>query len=695
MAYAAAIEGFLAMLLRPQGEWETPLHIELSAALDVLARSLAVLDPPDPVLIDNVLVHVWQRKWTPSPTNPQPDPTMRYVILALLRADGSFKDLSDLTPLLAKLKRLVRSFYVRAMTVGPAPRPTYDDVRLWVLEGYSSTFDTVSNIQHQASAIVRSTQMPSNVFWTDPDDTMTMLYKGDSVSLAGLQEMFRHLEHDTQHLFEHDLLFDSNISVEFDRIKEDLSNRDVGYGFVSDKRNPFGRERMTFINHILRDPVLCERFCYFTEGRPVWNKIELSKWLQRYAEYSVHMLVRIEMLSGGPPRGTELTGALFRTTQGQSTRNLIAIGHYMVLLRTWGKTSFRDDQYRLIPHVLDLFSQILLAQDLALLRPFAILAILVCFPDRPDLVTMYQSNLFVNRDRLFTTPDMSKLIARYSKQHLLFPLTMRSLRHVVISYRRMCCPEDMALLEPDGPDDSEDHVAAEQSGHTAHTERMKYAVTPSTFAGCPEDILPRFAKVSAHWQQVMHVVPGTSRVAHRLSSFHSVCVGGLHVDGRMLTYLEASSSRFDALVAAGQIVPYKHRSPNRLDADAIAKAVLAVLRPVLFEAVAPPPPAVDVDSLVDRICAKILPRLEQIVDTKLNAALSSATATYAPLDVEMTEPPRSFASTWREGIQAPSERASFSSPSMEVDTYDGPASSSSPPTDVVPTRDDVIRDTVS
>lgn len=65
-------------------------------------------------------------------------------------------------------------------------------------------------------------------------------------------------------------------------------------------------------------------------------------------------------------------------------------------------------------------------------------------------------------------------------------------------------------------------------------------------------------------------------------------LAGLHCNGRTLCYLETSSTQFDALVASGLIVPYQIRRTQQMNADAIAKAVCAMLQPMLHQIAVPP-----------------------------------------------------------------------------------------------------------
>lgn len=498
------------MLLRPQGSWSTPFDEDLMEALDALRTSLNTPDIPLEKPIDEVLQCIWHRKWCSSNENPIPDPTIRYVILKLLNKDGSFAELENLTPVLAKFKHLIRAFFLRVLTTSLFyPRPSFEDIQDGVHEGTDMTFDTICDLQHQASSIVLQTPKPPNIFWMDSKNTMTMLFDGDTISLKDLQALFANVQHRTQALLQNDLLFNTDLHIDYDLLHENISNTSVGYCFLEDKRNPFHQHRTTFLERVVQHTELGPRFCYVTDHQVVWNQLELTKWLVTYSTFSLHLLLLLEMLSGGPGRGTELTGMLIRSSKGQSLRNLIALGPHLILLRTHSKTSTRNNNFRLIPHAIDTFTADVLIQDLTLLRPFAEFAVRQCFPNDNEVLTRYQYNLFVNRQHLFNTTDLSTLMGEYTLKYLSARLTVRSWRHVAIAYRRLLCSNYMPLYDVDDDEAAGDHIAAEQTGHTISTERLKYAITPDSLAGCAEDLLPLFIAASQSWQKAMRIVPGT------------------------------------------------------------------------------------------------------------------------------------------------------------------------------------------
>ncbi|KAI6043203.1 hypothetical protein EDC04DRAFT_2600380 [Pisolithus marmoratus] len=80
------------------------------------------------------------------------------------------------------------------------------------------------------------------------------------------------------------------------------------------------------------------------------------------------------------------------------TQNLVVLGKHVSLLCQYLKTTELTGKDKLIPHALDGITSDILVQDLALARPFAEVAARACFPDKPEVVDLYQNHGFVNYD---------------------------------------------------------------------------------------------------------------------------------------------------------------------------------------------------------------------------------------------------------------------------------------------------------
>ncbi|KAI6045949.1 hypothetical protein EDC04DRAFT_2598514 [Pisolithus marmoratus] len=68
----------------------------------------------------------------------------------------------------------------------------------------------------------------------------------------------------------------------------------------------------------------------------------------------------------------------------------------------------------------------ILVQDLALARPFAEVAARACFPNKPEVVDLYQNHVFVNYDQLFDSKDLLTIMTKCSLPILHFGLTIGS-----------------------------------------------------------------------------------------------------------------------------------------------------------------------------------------------------------------------------------------------------------------------------
>lgn len=509
--YAVALEGFLAMLLRPQGEYRTPYPLPLKNAIAELDTAVAKATKDLPVYIDKVLSQIWQVQWKTTATHHVPDPTERFIMLKSLNLDGSWGDVRNVTPLLAKFKHLMRIHFLRVIAENDEDDQdaAYAQLERWCKEGVSSSFDTVSDLQHRASSLAMQAQGPINLYWTDDVDKMVLRYKGDEISLDGLRNMFAHIQQDAKRIWEEEVMLGTGLSVKYDYIKEDLENRKSDYCFLEDKRNSFANHRLTLVQHIVQDPALRARFCHMQDGRLLWRPAALMTWLQSYIKLNGLHLLQAETLTGGPGRGTELTAMQHRSSPTRGVRNLISIGGHMVLLRTYGKTSSRSGNDRFVPSGAPGCLENMLVQDLTLARPFAEFIAAQCFASRPEVLHKYRYNLFVNTDKFFTTTDLSRIMVHYTLQYLHADISVRDWRHICIAIRRKLCPSQISLYDDEEDNIAEDHIAAEQAGHTVRTERLRYAITADALAGPSEDVLPLFLQASNNWQQVMKVVPGT------------------------------------------------------------------------------------------------------------------------------------------------------------------------------------------
>ena len=278
--YAAVLEAFLAMLLRPQGAYQTPFTPGLTEAVDALNAALSNGQGDLTECIDDVLRQIWEVSWRTSAAHHVADPTERFIMLKSLNLDGSWGDVRQVTPLLAKFKYLMRTYFMRRVAAADDMEEAYIHIDRWCKEGQCSTFDTVCDMQHRASQLAMQAQAPVNLYWTDDTDKMVVRYKGDEITLEALRTMFKRMEQDAKRLWEEEVMLNTGLSVTYEYIKEDLENRRLGYSFLEEQRNGFSKHRVTLLQRIVQDPQLCERFCHVQDGRLRLRPAALMTWLQ-------------------------------------------------------------------------------------------------------------------------------------------------------------------------------------------------------------------------------------------------------------------------------------------------------------------------------------------------------------------------------------------------------------------------------
>ena len=180
------------------------------------------------------------------------------------------------------------------------------------------------------------------------------------------------------------------------------------------------------------------------------------------------------------------------------------LGDHLSLCRLYSKVSALTGQDRRIPHSIDAVTKDIMIQDLAIVRPFALLVIKACFPDQPEVFSMYRDTLFIHNSRQPTATDLSNVIGQFSLPVFGFRLNVSSWRHLYTAFERKLCGETAALL--DGS--RQDTISALQLGHNRRSHDRIYGISADALAGPAEDVMPLFLDASIFWQVLVHVVPG-------------------------------------------------------------------------------------------------------------------------------------------------------------------------------------------
>ncbi|KAI5986733.1 hypothetical protein EDC04DRAFT_2614980 [Pisolithus marmoratus] len=478
------------------------------------------LNSPDPVkghqhdgTLKKYMHPVWTTPWSKSKYHIVPDPMESCLALLTLNRDGSFKSTKEVTTLIAKFEYCMHLTFLReirarasAGNVEVDEEAACNALQPWFTEKNYSTFARLRSLQHRASAISFSTMALPSIWWMDTEAWSTLSFKGNHVAFTDVCEIFKDVEEALVATWENKVLKGLELRADYKQVVDDPSNKDVGYSFLFDPRNSCFQDRAHLVRAVVRGHGPFANFLVQREDELVWNRAALHGWLQDYAELQKLLLMRAEMLSGAPSRGMELTAMLYRNTQARDTWNLMVFGKHVTLLGQYSKMSALTCQDKLIPHALDALTGDILIQNLALARPFAEIAVRICFADE-EVSQLYHDHLFVNFDRLFTSNDLSMVMAKYSLPRVKFAMMINPWWHIQTAWK---CKFKCAM----------DDVDALQAGHSRATENRVYGLSMHSLEGAAEDILPLFLQASTGWQEQCQVMPSGSGLPYPWAQSH-------------------------------------------------------------------------------------------------------------------------------------------------------------------------------
>jgi hypothetical protein len=318
--YSLPVVGLLGLLIRKGCG-----NQELSAAAEELSETLQKIKLGQVtnrvgvlIQIHDILLKSWTSTWKRTSPIEIKDPTEDCIALLTLDRDGSFKEPKHVTTIIAKFEYCMRLTFLREIRARAATSDESEacnGLEPWFTEKQYSTFARLRSLQHRASSIAFNTMSLPKIWWTDTLDWKTMLYKGEEICFDNVCEIFADTEAALVELWEQKILNGLSLRVEYDHIADDLTNKNVGYSFLSDPRNQSFHARDRLIQALVRGEGTFKQYTTVREGKIEWNLAAMRAWLQDYAEMERLLLLRAEMLSGSPGRGTELTAMTYRNTQ--------------------------------------------------------------------------------------------------------------------------------------------------------------------------------------------------------------------------------------------------------------------------------------------------------------------------------------------------------------------------------------------
>jgi hypothetical protein len=471
-------------------------------------------------IIHKILFSLWTREWVPSKKVKLADPTMHLVMLTQLRADGSFHEVHNVTGILARLTALMVSliyYLIKLVLINKKKRLLFlreahksaevdEDISVntelgrlqkWYIEGVDSTFRSVRALQHTATFLAEVQQSMPRIFWVE--EGVSMEYKGNFVRFDNVRTMVHQIQDAMVNVFK-ELQFSPQNCVKYQKLFDNMRDRTPGFSFLEDQRNRgVLAKKDILLQYVLeRDTDIVS---ISQSGEVQWSQTYMLQWLQKYARLNKLLLLAVEMNTGGPARGSELTGMTFQNSV-RNIRNLMIFSEHVCFIRAYHKMQARSGIDKLIPEPLDAVTGDILIQNLCVLRPFAQILASQVWPDQANIFEMYRDKVFINFDHLLETSDLTHGLEEFSLQALNFKIGTNDWRHMCISWKRLRMATLLKKLE------EHETVEAAQAGHSRIMDVMHYGVTTNLFEGAQEDIIPLYLKASASWQSDLHITPG-------------------------------------------------------------------------------------------------------------------------------------------------------------------------------------------
>ncbi|TEB21016.1 P-loop containing nucleoside triphosphate hydrolase protein, partial [Coprinellus micaceus] len=475
-----------------------------------------------------VLKSIWLEEWPNKEGNNFSDPSICFLALFTLQADGHFKHPKDVTRTLAQLCRAIRLTVLaeihRQITMNP------------------STSSTDAFRPHALPKIV----------WPFREEGRfdAMLFLGQSASLQKLLNIIQDLEREAVDIWEHSILRGAPLHITWKILADNLRDTSQGYSFLQEQGNHLKDVRHDLGRFLLQRWLMKE---IPGSTQKSLNIAEARVWLTDLARLEAIMQLLVEMKSGAPIRLTELCSTLSHNTEFR-LRNLMAFGKRIILIRQYTKNTNNRQMDSLIPCLLAAFEADMLVQIHTYARP---IAQWIAFQITGDstVARAYQDMLFMDLLKPFAPDTISRLLGEKSSKHLGWKMKIKAYRQMTIGFRRQ---NKIEGIECDIQEDTMRLIYAQQSGHSVSTENRTYGLSPDLVEGLADATIELYLNSSSDWQRLLKVVPGDTTLPYKQCLVENYAK--LAADGIIMAHTPTKSTHTDITPLAKLIIELKSES---------------------------------------------------------------------------------------------------------------------------------------
>ena len=287
-------------------------------------------------------------------------------------------------------------------------------------------------------AVIRTDETNEASFTCTDERGMEFSYQGSLLKVRDITKMINELYDRYKSLTRSQIFFgeptpDSlSLVVDIRGIIDNLQNKQPGYSFIDDPRNPFHSYRSAYGEWLLSDPVRASRFAYIHNDRLIWKPRASIELLQQMEEIRLILLLLCIFSAGPSSRATEVARQLLRNLPG-SSRNLYILFHVLCVVDIQDKTSHKRLRDKYVPHCPALNVADLLVYNLAIFRPFEEYLVQSILGDEVGL--RYHHQLWPGLKETITDTRVSDAIGRECSRHLLSSSTISKVSYKILFWR--------------------------------------------------------------------------------------------------------------------------------------------------------------------------------------------------------------------------------------------------------------------
>ncbi|KAG1795942.1 uncharacterized protein HD556DRAFT_1441771 [Suillus plorans] len=351
-----------------------------------------------------------------------------------------------------------------------------DTIGRWVADQKISPFAIVREWIRALSRIARNTPSPAMVVWDQAGEQVRV--HGHVIIVEQYKAALHSTLQDTIAFFHEKVLKGIQVSPAaftlptYDSYDQKTRSHGLFPLSLSDFQNP-GNPASLFLDALASQGILCK---VSVDGNIQWDPNQVRKWLADISGVLSQIYILLHMLSP-PGRGTE--EVLWQHGNSKESRRHLFLSRTidtLVMIGNYDKGTYTSGVYKCIVRVIQYQVAELLAAFLRVVRPVELLLTLTSEArtkeSKAEAASLYQTRLFVTSGKGWEPSQLSATIQEWYMKHLQLPIGMRVHRHFAQALQRVLYPRS-------GPLDENvrrlNDVANLAMGHGREAGEMHYA----------------------------------------------------------------------------------------------------------------------------------------------------------------------------------------------------------------------------